>query len=133
MKTISFYTLIFGLLFSTATFSQINENVQKETTVKKVTIKDTNVQTIVEEEVDESVEVVEVEGTSETNQKSDEKTVKNQKVKVVDVIDEGENEENQKNLEKVKKDDAKRMEAQQQEVPSKPIPTATNKKKKGDD
>src|SRR5690606_13827799 len=133
MKKISIYTLVFGLLFSTAAFSQINENVQKETTVKKVTIKDTNVQTIVEKEVDESVEVVEVEGTNETNQKSDEKTVKNQKLKVVDVIDEGENEENQKNLEKVKKEEAKKMEAQQQEMTSKPIPTQTNKKTKGND
>lgn len=133
MKKISIYTLIFGLLFSTAAFSQINENVQKETTVKKVTVKDTNVQTIIEKEVDESVETVEVEGSNETNQKSEGKNVKNKKVKVVDVIEEGENKENQKSLDQVKKEEAKRMDTQKENVHSKPIPAATNKKKKGDD
>jgi len=116
MKNISIYTLIFGLVFSTAAFSQINENVQKETTVKKVTVKDTDVKTIVEKEVAEEVAIIQVEGTTKVDQSSETVVVKDVETKSVDVIDEGVNLENQAKLEKQKKEEQAKLEKQKKEA-----------------
>lgn len=117
MKNTAILLMLISFLFSFNSYSQNIENKKKETIEKKVTVKDTNVETIVEKEVDEEVNVVEVEGTNKTNQASEEKTKKDQKIKVVEVVEKGKNEENQKQLEKMKKEEAERIDGQQRGVP----------------
>jgi len=117
MKKILILAVVFGLTFSSTAFSQNNENIKKETTVKKVTVKDTGVKTIVEKDVKEEVSVVKVEGTEKTNQDSEVQVVKDVKTTSVNVVDEGVNLENQAKLEKEKKKEYERIDGQQRGVP----------------
>jgi predicted metal-dependent peptidase len=138
MKKVPIIAIVFGLIFSTTVFAQNIENVKKETTVKTVTVKDTDVQTVVEKDVEEKVSVIKVEGTDKINQASEDQVIKEVKTKSLDVVEEGENKENQKRLDKMKKEEAKRIDGQQRgvpvqtegDVPAKPL--VKDKKKKGD-
>lgn len=138
MKKISILAVAFGLIFSTTVFAQNIENVKKETTVKKVTVKDTGVKTVVEKDIDEEVSVTKVEGTEKINQTSKEEVIKDVKTKSLDVVDEGVNVENQAKLEKEKKKEYERINAQQRGEPAQtkdetPVkPPLKEKKKKGD-
>ena len=129
MKNVFILAFVFGFLFSTSAFAQNIENVKKETTVKKVTVKDTDVQTVIEKDVKEEVSVVKVEGTDKVNQKSEDVVVKEVKTQTVDVVTEGTNKEN-KEYERV---DGQQRGAPVQtgdEVPTKPL--KQDQKKKGD-
>lgn len=117
MKRIVITTLVIGLFSFAGLQAQINENVKKETTLKKVTVKDTNVETIVDKEVDEKRSVIKVEGTDETNQNSEELIISGEKNYSVEVIDKELNVENQKDLDKLKKEENERIDGQQRGVP----------------
>lgn len=115
------YTLILALVVSMASISeiqaQINENVKEETTVEKVTIKDTNVETIVNKEIDSEKSVIKVEGTDKINQESKVEVVTDQVSKSIDVENKHLNTENEKDLKKMKKEEYKRVDGQQRVVP----------------
>lgn len=138
MKNVFILAFVFGFLFSTSAFAQNIENVKKETTVKKVTVKDTDVQTVIEKDVKEEVSVVKVEGTDKVNQKSEDVVVKEVKTQTVDVVTEGTNKENKAKLETKKNKEYERVDGQQRgapvqtgdEVPTKPL--KQDQKKKGD-
>ncbi len=136
MKHIVISTLVICLFAITGMQAQVNENVKKETTVKKVTVKDANVETIVDEEVDEKKSVIKVEGTDETNQKSEEVVVTDQVSKSVKVEEKSVNIENEEELKKLKKkeEEYKRVDGQQRGVPvssdDEPQPQLKTKSKK---
>ncbi|MEX0996040.1 MAG: hypothetical protein WDZ45_03200 [Flavobacteriaceae bacterium] len=117
MKRTAIVTLIFALFSFIGLQAQVNENVKKETTVKKVTVKDTNVETVVDKEVEETKSVLKVEGTEDTNQNSEEVIVSDEKNYTIEVIEKEVNLENQKDLEKLKKEENKRIDGQQRGVP----------------
>jgi hypothetical protein len=116
MKKVPILAVVFSLIFSFTAFSQNIENVQKETTVKKVTVKDTDVKTIVEKEVSEEVATLTVEGTEKVNQSSEAVVIKDAESKSVDVVDGGVNIENQAKLEKQKKEEQIKLEKQKKEA-----------------
>lgn len=64
--------LMMIVLMPFAINAQNNENKKTETTVEKVTIKDTDVETVTKTNVDTEKSVLKVEGTNETNQSSHE-------------------------------------------------------------
>ncbi len=65
--------------------AQNNENKKKETTVEKVTVVGTDVETVSKTDVDTEKSIVKVEGTEETNQSSREEKVVDQKTTKIDV------------------------------------------------
>jgi hypothetical protein len=136
MKRIVITSLVLALFSFTGIQAQVNENVKKETTVKKVTVKDTNVETIVDKEVEEKRSVIQVEGTTATNQNSEEVIVTDKLSKSVKVEEKGVNVENEKDLDKLRKEEVKRIDGQQRGVPIKsddqidPKPQVTTKAKK---
>lgn len=77
--------LMMIVLLPFAISAQNNENKKKETTVEKVTVVGTDVETISKTDVDTEKSVVKVEGTTETNQSSREEKVVDDKVTKVDV------------------------------------------------
>ncbi len=117
MKRIVITTLVIGLFSFAGLHAQINENVKKETTLKKVTVKDTNVETIVDKEVDVKRSVIKVEGTDETNQNSEEVIISDEKNYSVELIEKELNAENQKDLDRLKKEEIIRIDGQQRGVP----------------
>lgn len=139
MKKVSLLAVVFGLMFSTTAFAQNIENVKKETTVKKVTVKDTDVSTVVEKDIKEEVTAVKVEGSDKTNQTSENVIVRDTKTQTVDVVSEGVNKENQAKLEAKKKEEASRIDGQQRGVPiqtkddSQTKPLINENKLRGDD
>ena len=117
MKRIVILILTFCIFALTGMYAQVNENVKKETTIKKVTIKDTNIEKIVDKEVEEIKSVIKVDGTDETNQNSEEVIVSDEKNFSVEVKEREINVENQKQLEKLKNEATKRIDGQQRGVP----------------
>lgn len=117
MKRVEILTLIFAIFTFIGLQGQVNENVKKETTVKKVTIKDTNIETVVDKEVKEIKSIIKVEGTDETNQNSEEVIVSDEKNFSVEVKEKEINVENQKQLEKLKNEEIKRIDGQQRGIP----------------
>lgn len=65
--------------------AQSNENKKQETTVEKVTVVGTDVDTISKTEVDTEKSVINVEGTTETNQSTREEKLVDQKTSRVNV------------------------------------------------
>jgi hypothetical protein len=65
--------------------AQNNENKKQETTVEKVTVVGTDVETISKTDVDTEKSVIKVEGTTETNQNSREEKLVDEKTSSVDV------------------------------------------------
>lgn len=134
MKRIVILTLSFCIFALTGIYAQVNENVTKETTVKKATIKDTNVETIVNQEVDEKKSVIKVEGTDKTNQESKEEVISDEVSKSVSVEAKTVNTENEKDLKKLKEEEYKRIDGQQRGVPlpldGQPQPKLKTKSKK---
>jgi|GEM_PF-4963436 len=117
MKSNTIVGLIFALFSFIGLQAQVNENVKKETTVKKVTVKDTNVETIIDKEVEETKSIISVEGTSETNQDSEEVIVSDKKNHKVELVEKEVNLENQNKLDELKKEENKRIDGQQRGVP----------------
>ncbi|MEX2349528.1 MAG: hypothetical protein WD554_01495 [Flavobacteriaceae bacterium] len=65
--------------------AQSNENKKQETTVEKVTVVGTDVETISKTDVDTEKSVIKVEGTTETNQNAREEKMVNEKTSRIDV------------------------------------------------
>lgn len=115
MKRIAILTF---MLFTFAGLqSQVNENIKKETTVKKVTVKDTNIETVIDKEISKSKSVINVEGTNEMNQESNEIKVSDETKHTIVVKEKVLNVENQNQLEKLKKEETKQIDGQQRGVP----------------
>ncbi|MCR9182755.1 MAG: hypothetical protein NXH73_07500 [Flavobacteriaceae bacterium] len=119
MKRTTLVTIIIALFSLVGLQAQVNENVKKETTVKKVTVKDTNVETLIDKEVKETKSVIKVEGTDKTNQNSEEVIVSDEKKMSVELVEKELNLENQKELDRLKKEETKRIDGQQRGVPVK--------------
>lgn len=144
MKNTSMLAVAIGLLFSAGAFAQNIENVTKETTVKKVTVKDTDVKTEVQTDVKKEVSTLSVEGSDSVNQATETIVLEDAKTRSVEVIKEGANLENQARLEKQKKEQYERVDGQQRGIPIKtdedvqvkPLkkekPAVQEKKKKSD-
>lgn len=132
MKITVLITFVFSLLFVTNVEAQKNENVKKETTVKKVTVKDTNIETVVDKEVKETKSKLKVKGSKETNQDADEVIVKDQKIKTVEVIEKDENLENKAAIEKAKLEKGERVDGKQRGKPLK-VSDSNNLNTKKDD
>lgn len=119
MKSKLFISFVFSFLTVMGIQAQDNENIKKETTVKKVTVKDTDIETVVNKEVKETTSKLEVEGSEATNQESKEVLVKDTKVKSMEVVEKKENFENKVNLEKSKLHKADSVDSLQLVVPMK--------------
>ncbi|WP_339611246.1 hypothetical protein [uncultured Planktosalinus sp.] len=132
MKITVLITMVFSLLFVTNVEAQKNENVKKETTVKKVTVKDTNTETVVDKEVKETKSKLKVKGSKETNQDADEVIVKDQKIKTVEVIEKDENLKNKAAIEKAKLEKGERVDGKQRGKPLK-VSDSKNVNTKNDD
>ncbi len=119
MKSKIFIAFVFSFLTVLGIQAQNNENVKKETTVKKVTVKDTDVETVVDKEVKETKSKLEVAGSEATNQESKDVLVKDTKVKSIEIEEKRENLENNANLEKSKLQKANSADSLQRVVPMK--------------
>lgn len=117
MKYTKILTFVLALFAFAGLQAQENENVKKETTVKKVTVKDANVETVIGKEVKLTKSVINVEGNSDTNQNSEEVIVKDEKKQSVELGEKKLNIENQKDLEKLKKEENKMIDGQQRGEP----------------
>ncbi len=106
--------IVLSMCFISISNAQENQTVIKETTVKKTVTKGPEIETVIEEKVEEKKGVITVEGSDKMNQEYEEKVIKNEET-IIRNEDVELNTENQLDVEKIKLDQEREIENQRGE------------------